>query len=64
MLKNDSIMPNVYYDDLAIRYKHIEEFFIFESLETKENGITDVEFSCVTCAQHGLGKKVLKIQVF
>ena len=60
MLKNDSIMPNVSYDDLAIRYKHIEAFFIFESLETKKNGITDMEFSCVTCAQHELGKKVLK----
>ena len=60
MLKNDSIMPRVNYDDLAIRYKHIEEFFMFESLETKENGITDMEFSCVTCAQHGQGKKVLK----
>ena len=60
MLKTDSIMPSVDYDNLAIRYKHIDEFFIFESLETKENGITDMEFSCVTCAQNGLGKKVLK----
>ena len=57
---NDKKRKHLNSDDLAIRYKHIEEFFIYESSETKENGITDMKFSCVNCAQHGHGKKVLK----
>ena len=56
---NDKKQKHLNSDDLAIRYKHIEEFFIYESSETKENGITDMKFSCVNCAQHGHGKKVL-----
>ena len=57
---NDKKRKHLNSDGLAIRYKHIEEFFIYESSETKENGITDMKFSCVNCAQHGHGKKVLK----
>ena len=57
---NDKKQKHLNSDDLAIRYKHIEEFFIYESSETKENGITDMKFACVNCAQNGHGKKVLK----
>ena len=57
---NDKKRKHLNSDGLAIRYKHIEEFFIYESSETKENGITDMKFSCVNCDQHGHGKKVLK----
>ena len=56
----DKKLKHLNSDDLAMRYKHIEEFFLFESSETKENGITDMKFSCVNCAQHGQGRKVLK----
>ena len=44
-------------EDLALRYKHIEDFFMFESSRAKENGIIDMEFSCVNCTHV---KKVLK----
>ena len=51
------VSTNVNSDDLALRYKHIEEFFLFESSRAKENGIIDMEFSCANCTHV---KKVLK----
>ena len=50
-------ITNVNSDDLATRYKHIEEFFLFESSKAKDNGIIDMEFSCANCVNV---KKVLK----
>ena len=52
-----AFMPNVNSDDLATRYKHIEDFFLFESSKAKDNGIIDMEFSCANCVNV---KKVLK----
>ena len=54
---NLGIHEDVNFDYLTIKYKRIEEFFIFESSETKENGIIDMEFSCVNCLPV---RKVLK----
>ena len=36
-------------NDFATKYAHIEDFFKFESSKVRENGIFDMEFSCVKC---------------
>jgi len=53
----EAVTEEANYSDLIKKYKHIEEFFIFESSETKENGIIGMEFSCVNCLPL---RKVLK----
>ena len=51
------VYEDVNFESLTIKYKHFEEFFIFESSDTKENGIIHMEFSCVNCLP---SRKVLK----
>ena len=36
-------------NDFAKKYAHIEDFFKFQSSKVRENGIFDMEFSCVKC---------------
>ena len=40
---------NFEFEDLAIKYKYIEDFFSLQSTELKENGRVSMEFSCVNC---------------
>ena len=54
---NEGVHEDVNFESLTIKYKHFEEFFIFESSDTKENGIIHMEFSCVNCLP---ARKVLK----
>ena len=54
---NAGVHEDVNFESLTIKYKHFEEFFIFESSDTKENGIIHMEFSCVNCLP---SRKVLK----
>ena len=37
------------HSDFATKYAHIEDFFKFQSSKVRENGIFDMEFSCVKC---------------
>ena len=45
-----AILEEAKLNGLRMKYKHIEEFFIFKSAKTKENGTINMEFSCVSCS--------------
>ena len=45
-LSNSNSVPR---SDFVAKYAHLEEFFKLESTKPRENGIFDMEFSCVKC---------------
>ena len=45
-LSNSNSLPN---NDFSAKYAHLEEFFKFESSKLRQNGIHDMEFSCMKC---------------
>ena len=45
-LTNSNSVPR---SDFVAKYAHLEEFFKLESSKPRENGIFDMEFSCVKC---------------
>ena len=45
-LSNSNSVPR---SDFVAKYAHLEEFFKLESSKPRENGIFDMEFSCVKC---------------
>ena len=46
---SDEVKKSSSHSDFATKYAHIEDFFKFQSSKVRENGIFDMEFSCVKC---------------